>query len=381
VTFSGSGVAERLLSFNNGAWHGSTDLVGAPRAASEWDFAEGSTLAAFSEYLTLQNPTASPVTVDLNYFTDWIGHPTRKLVLNPLSRTTVEVFSGTSAPGPIVNCVPSGSGASCGVGRGVQGVSVQVLAEGGAQVVAERPFYVNGLSFGSGSIYDGHVALGANAGALHWYFAEGTTLAGFNEFLTIQNPGVAQANLNISYQTDTGVTIARTYQVPPQSRATLQVWDGTQAGFGWGGVSAQVSANVPVVVERPMYMVHDFGAGAVAGATDVVGATAFAPSFAFAFASTLGSDRAFLTVQNVQGTAANLSLTYYLASGPKSVSTTVAGGSRKTIQVWDPSLGVGPGQSPVGVQIASSQPVLVEKPTYSSSPATYGATDTIAATS
>jgi hypothetical protein len=39
--------------------------------------------------------------------------------------------------------------------------------------------------------------------------------------------------------------------------------------------------------------------------------------------------------------------------------------------------GVGPGVSPLGIVFQSSQPILVEKPTYNSTAGAYGATDTL----
>jgi hypothetical protein len=41
------------------------------------------------------------------------------------------------------------------------------------------------------------------------------------------------------------------------------------------------------------------------------------------------------------------------------------------------SCGVGAGVSPLGIVLESSQPILVEKPTYNSTAAAYGATDTL----
>jgi hypothetical protein len=377
VTLPAPGVAERLLHFQFGQWYGSTDIVGAAQPASEWDFAEGSTLSIFDEYLTLQNPTAQPVTVDLDYFTDVAGHPTRSLTLAANTRTTVEVFSGNSSPGPIANCVPKGSGASCGVGRGIPGVSVQVKAEGGGQIVAERPFYVNGFSFGSGAIAGGHVAFGATAPGTTWNFAEGTTLAGFNEFLSIQNPNPAPATVTIQYLTDSGTAPVKTLVVGPMSRSTVQVWDsaGYGAGMGIGGVSAHVTSDQPVVVERPMYVVHDFGGGTVAGATDVVGSPNLAQQFSFAHGSTTGGEFDYLTVQDPGPADAGLTITYYTPSGTKTVQTGVGHGTRLTIHVWD---GAGTSQNPIGITISSTVPVLVEKPTYSANSVSYGATDTLA---
>ncbi|HEV2953001.1 MAG TPA: choice-of-anchor D domain-containing protein, partial [Candidatus Dormibacteraeota bacterium] len=170
VTLPAEGVAERVMHFNFGQWHGSTDIVGTQSTAEEWDFAEGSTLPAFDEYLTLQNPNPVPANATLNYFTDSGANPIKQLILPAQSRTTVEVFSG--GLNSVSGCVPGGAGANCGVGRGQGGVGVKVTTD--QPVVVERPMYVDGHDFGSGPINDGHVALGANSPATQWNFAEGT---------------------------------------------------------------------------------------------------------------------------------------------------------------------------------------------------------------
>src|SRR5207237_5200068 len=129
------GVPERVRHFNEGAWHGSTAIVGAIKPASEWDFAEGSTISAFSEYLTLQNPSSTPAPVTINYVTDGTGHPTKGLTLPANSRTTIPVFRGDLSTN--LTCTLSGSASNCGVGPGIVGVSAQVLS-------ASVPFVVDG---------------------------------------------------------------------------------------------------------------------------------------------------------------------------------------------------------------------------------------------
>ena len=372
VVLSVPGVVERVMHFNNGTWLGSTDQVGTPSPAQEWDFAEGSTLSAFNEYLSLQNPNASSVTVDLHYYTDQNAQPNKALTIPANSRVTVAVYAGDL--GNNGNCQAL---TTCGIGRGTVGVSVQVRSRT-LPIVAERPMYVMNYSFGSGPIRDGHVAFGANAGGTQWYFAEGTTLSGFNEYLTIQNPVGSTAHVNLRYIDDSGV-VNRSVNVGPRSRSTVLVFDAGHGGVGTGfvGVSVQVTSDVPVVVERPMYMVRDFGTGIVAGAHDVVGATAFARLFGFAALSTLAGENDYLTIQNPNSAPANLLLTYYESAGPPIVrAIVVPANTRHTVLVFNSAEGVGPGVSPLGLVITSDLGVMVEKPTYNSTTPSYGATDT-----
>lgn len=374
VTLPAPGVVERKQTFSTGTWSGSSDKVGVPSPRSEWDFAEGSTLPFFSEYLSLQNPNPTAVTTDLDYVTDAGVHPDKTLVLPAMSRTTVEVFRGGGGD----DSACSASAGTCGVGPGIQGVSVRVLARGGAQIVAERPMYVNGFDFGAGAIHDGDDVFGAAGPATDWSFAEGNTLTGFNEFLCLQNPSDTPAHVSLDYVTSTGQAITRQITIPPVTRGTVQVWaTSSSGGIGPGltGVSVHVSSDVGIVAERPMYVVHDFGQGPVSGADVVVGATETAQLFGFASASTLSGEYDFLTLGNTGPSGANVTITYY----PGHVAGLWVGPhSRQTVQVFgDPTQdGDGRGLSQIGILVQSTAPILVEKPTYSIR-GSGGATDTL----
>ena len=372
VILPAAGVVERTMHFSTGTWHGSTDLVGINQPGTEWDFAEGSTLSPYSEYLTLQNPGPATVAIILNYFLDSGAHPVKRLTLAANSRTTVEMASGDLASeNP---CLP-GAGGSCGVGAGHTGVSVQVLS--GAPIVAERPMYVNGYSFGAGAIRDGHDAFGANSAGVRWYFAEGTTLGGFDEYLTLANPGTLVAHVILGFMDGSGVVTTRRLVVGGTTRSTVLVND-PSSGIGPGvtGVSVEVTSDQPIVAERPMYMVHDFGTGVVAGAHDVMGIAALGNSFGFAQASTVAGENDYLTIENPTAAAANVTITYYPGGAPITRTVVITPTTRKTVLIFQATEGVGPGIASIGIVVASDQLVLVEKPTYSSNFSTYGATDT-----
>jgi hypothetical protein len=373
VTLPGPGIAERTMNFDNGTWHGSTDIVGVNQTANEWDFAEGSTLSIFAEYLSIQNPNPTvAATVTLNYSTDAGVHPTRQFTIPAATRVTVAVYAGSRTNTLSGPCDPL---TTCGVGPGIVGVSVQVLSS--QPIVAERPFYVMNYSFGSGPIKDGHVAFGANTPGTSWDFAEGTTLSGFNEYLTLQNPGFTAATVTLTYFYDNGV---KTVMLPlnPQTRQTVIVNDPAHFGVGAGfvGVSTQVRSTQPIVAERPMYMYYNFGTGPVGGAHDVVGATSAGQLFGFAEASTRTGDNDYLSIENSNASSATVNLAYFLDTGLVLRQVTVAPRSRYTVQIFSSVDGVGASQYPIGITLDSNLPVLVEKPTYSSNASTYGATDT-----
>jgi hypothetical protein len=166
--------------------------------------------------------------------------------------------------------------------------------------------------------------------------------------------------------------------VGAQSRSTVEVFK-TALGVGPGvaGVSVQVNADQPIVAERPIYMVYNFGSGPVASAHDVVGATSLGTLYGFAAASTLAGDNGYLTVLNPGAGAAHLTITYYTPGGAIAKAVTVGANSRRTIGIFNGTEGAGHGIANLGIVVSSDQPVLVEKPTYSANASTYGATDTL----
>jgi hypothetical protein len=157
---------------------------------------------------------------------------------------------------------------------------------------------------------------------------------------------------------------------------------GANCGVGpnVGGVSLQVvSRDHPIVVERPMYMVRDFGSGNVAGAHDVVGANGLGELFGFAAASTATGQADYLTLQNPGDADATVTISYYTKDGRIDKPVTVPAHSRVTVPIYVASApgGLGTGYSPLGVVVTSNQPILVEKPTYGATSTAYGATDTV----
>jgi hypothetical protein len=225
---------------------GGHDALGAAGPATAWWFAEGYTGQGFDAYLTLLNPQPGPADVAITYYLGGGQAPVvRRLTIPAGSRATVAVHD-----------------AALGVGRGREvAAKVETTHPGG--VVAERPMY---FAYG-GRVDGGHNALGAAAPRTAWYFAEGYTGPGFDEYLTILNPNPAPAGLLVTYYLPGGATVERAVTVAAAARATLAVHDGA-AGVGPNReVAARVVTTNPggVVVERPMYFTY--GAGVTGGHT------------------------------------------------------------------------------------------------------------------
>ena len=105
--------------------------------------------------------------------------------------------------------------------------------------------------------------------AAEWFFAEGYTGTGFQEWLTLQNPWDEEAVVSIDYFTqEEGPLPERTVTVP--ARARLNVWVNASAGEGYQlSARLRVTEGPEIVAERPMYF--SFGPAGWTGGHDVVG--------------------------------------------------------------------------------------------------------------
>jgi hypothetical protein len=237
-------VAERPMYFNyHDKWAGGHDVIGATAAGTEWYFAEGTTRSGFEEWLTLANPGNVDTTAHIDYLLgagqganvaqDW-PIPAR-------SRVTLNV---NMAVGPEVD------------------VSLHVTST--QSIIAERPIY---FSY-HGEADGGHNVMGATQAGDDWYFAEGTTRAGFDEWLTLANTGNVDAGVQVEYLLGSGQGSNKSvpYSIPAHSRITVNVNEAVGAGVD---VSMHLTSNQPIVAERPMYF--SYGAQAWRGGTCQLG--------------------------------------------------------------------------------------------------------------
>jgi hypothetical protein len=100
-----------------------------------------------------------------------------------------------------------------------------------------------------------------------FYFAEGYTGEGFEEWLCIQNPGVAPVNVIITYYPEGGEAPITKVAPPIAAYSRYTVYVNEYAGTGLS-ISAEAGSDQPVIVERPMYFNFQ---GKWTGGHDVVG--------------------------------------------------------------------------------------------------------------
>ncbi len=195
-----------------------------PTPSKSWYLAEGYTGSGFAEYICVQNPCLEPTEVVITF------------MKNNGETVTIE-------PHPVL---PASSRSTFLVNSYVPDAEVSTKVESLVQpVIVERAMYWGGLS-------EGHDTVGVTRPAKTWYLAEGSTQAGFEEWVTIQNPNDTATTVNVSFMKTDGtvIPIDPPPVLLPNSRSTFFV----AAYVGAADVSTRVdSLDQPVVVERSMY--------------------------------------------------------------------------------------------------------------------------------
>ncbi len=296
-------------------------------------FAEGCTRSGFQEFLCLGNPGTQEVFATVTYLFSDAPSEVRLLSIPAGSRVTINV-----------------NGA---VGSG-RDVSIRVVSE--KPCVAERPVY---FQYGGGWT-GGHDTVGAPRAGTSWYFAEGYTGPGFEEWVCVLNPGEADANLTFRFQTGEGPAVRVGYRVNAGKRATFKINDVLGANRE---CSLLLESDQPVVAERPMYFDYlgTTGSRHWTGGHCVTGIPWMGREYHFAEGYTGEGFEEWLTLQNPNPMAVSVTVFFYYAAGGSGVTSYgVPAGSRRTVYVPGE---VGTGRE-VSIRAYSSHPFLAERPMY-----------------
>ncbi len=336
-------IAERPMYFDytgGGAhWTGGHDVVGATRTSDSWYFAEGYTGAGFDEWICVLNPGNNPADLTFRFQTQEEGEKT---------------VAGIG--------VPAHSRQSFKANDLLGGGSYQtsLKLESSQPVVAERPMYFSYSGTGGWNWTGGHCVMGASTLEKEYYFAEGTTRKGFEEWLTLQNPSLDPIAVNATYLLASGDPVAKSYTVDPAKRSTIYVPG--EVGKDQD-VSVYLYADSPFLAERPMYFSYSgLGNWGWTGGHCVIGATAQATDWFFAEGYTGNGFEEWLCIQNPGTAPANVTITYLPEGGTPIVKDpfTVAANSRFTVPV---NTNAGAGLA-ICAKVVSDQPVIVERPMY-----------------
>lgn len=201
----------------------------------------------------------------------------------------------------------------------------------------------------------GHNVMGAHQPETEWYFAEGCTRPGFNQWLCIQNPNDEVASVQVGYMTEDGGFISKEYGVAAHSRHTVNV-NNDVARFH--DVSTRVVSDRPVVVERPMYFMYGDG---INEGSNAMGVNKPCSSWYLAEGCTREGFEEWICLQNPGEESAAVSLRFMLEDGRVVEKLLrVDAGFRVTMRVNDL---VGPGHD-VSTEVVSDRPVVCERPMY-----------------
>ncbi|MBN2169573.1 MAG: hypothetical protein JW738_10040, partial [Actinobacteria bacterium] len=197
-------------------------------------------------------------------------------------------------------------------------------------------------------------SIDANNVPNYWYFAEGYTGGGFEEWLCIENINSWETKVIIEYQIEGEGTQQQELQVAPRSRTTIKVNDVIGDGKN---VSATVEGyhGDSIVAERAMYWNGQNGGHCAAGVTEP------ATDWYLAEGSTGLGFETWILVQNPGDEKATVGFTYMTAAGEKiGPAFELDGHMRKTICVAD----VLNNEVQVSTRVHSDQPVIAERAMY-----------------
>lgn len=298
-------------------------------------FAEGYTGEGFREFLCVGNPEPRAVRSALTYLFPDGSSLARLLPVPPESRVTIFVNSDVGADR-----------------------EVSVALESDGAVTAERPMYFTYRGDRSG----GHDALGVHAPSPVWYFAEGYTGEGFEEWICVLNPGNVDAALTFRFQTqEEGEVVKEGLAVPACSRRSFKVNDLLGGGYQ---ASLKLDSSLPVVAERSLYFDYSGSAGlGWRGGHCAPGATRLAQLYCFAEGTTREGFEEWLTIQNPNPRLITVYASFRFGEGqgdPVERSYVVQAGRRLTVFVPGE---VGAGKD-VSVVLASTSFFLAERPMY-----------------
>lgn len=261
-----------------------------PPVNQTWYFGEGRIGSGFTEYLTIDNPDRTQtcaVTITYDYTVDGKTPAQKTLALSipPSTRTSRQVNGDLGIP-PFQK--PGASVSS------IVAVNTSMTPNCNG-VVAERPMYV------SNTVKSGNDALGVTSPGQNFYFADIPTGGGFASYLTILNPGSSTANVTATYYANGKTVTSQQLAVAGGTRGTILPNNAHLPLH----VAAIITANQPIVVERPDYFtnVAEGNAGIVSGTTCITGTASLSSDWLFAEGYTATGFQEYLVIANIDTAA------------------------------------------------------------------------------
>ena len=301
--------------------------IGAPAsspfdAVKTWYLAEGCTNGGFETWVLVQNPGDAGTSATMTFMTKngTVNGPT--LTLPPGTRQTVNV----------ANYVPNTW-------------DVSTVVVGSDAIVVERAMYWNNRK-------GGHDSIGVTSASPTWMLAEGSTNAGFETWVLVQNPGAQIANVKLYFMTKTGKKDGPSLQLQPGTRQSVNVGATVPNEYD---VSTSVTSDQPVIAERSVYWNNR------QGGTESVGVTSASSTWYMAEGCTNGGFETWILVQNPGSQTVSATVTYMTPTGEKpGPILSVAPGTRQSVNVADTVKN----EWDVSTRVDASYPVVCERAVY-----------------
>lgn len=281
-----------------------------PRGFFTRYLAEGATSDFFDASFALLNPGAASATVLMRFQKSDGTQPSQFVSLPGLRRATVNAKS-------------------------VSGLAVaefSTLVESDVAVVVDRTMTFDSTGYGS------HAETSVAAPSTIWYLAEGATTFNFNLFYLLQNPGDTAADVEITYlRPAPEAPFVLNYTVPAHTR--FNVWVNLIPELTEAEISAVVQSDVPIIVERAMYL--DAGGQLFSAGHDSAGVVSPALNWYFGEGATGNFFDTFILLENPNPSDAEVTILYLLFDGTTvSKDYVVSANSRHTVWVdfEDPKL-------------------------------------------
>lgn len=220
-----------------------------------------------------------------------------------------------------------------------------------APVVVDRTMTWDGTGYGS------HAETAVPAPATTWYLAEGATHSGFQLFYLLLNPNDIDVTVTVEYLLPAPAgPVTRTYTVAAHRRANI--WVNTEPGLGATDVSAILTGDNPIIVERAMYL--DTPGRTFAAGHESAAVTAAATNWFLAEGSSGSYFDTFVLIANPGVQPATCTVRFLLPSGTVLAQTRViAAKSRDNLWVdaEDPALA----DTAFSTTVACDRGVIVER--------------------
>jgi Tol biopolymer transport system component len=235
-------VERAMYSSAAGTFAAGHDSAGVTSPSLEWFFAEGATGSFFDTFLLMANPNGSAANVTATYLLPSGATVSRNYVLQPNSRTTLNVAEQNAQ-------------------LAATAVSVRLASTNGVSFLAERSMWWPH----SQPWTEAHNAAGATATGTKWGVADGE-VGNLPEdtatFLLVANTAGVAASVRVTLLFETGAAVSQDFSVPASARLSVPVvtseapasaaYMRVPRGTRFSAVVESLGAT-PIVVERAMY--------------------------------------------------------------------------------------------------------------------------------